>query len=253
MISKSALICQIEQYRSFVKDLRSSGEALCISEKMLTAWIFHESMIEGRRFDPEEISATIKNEDKKFPAYMKLVFDEVRAMQKGIEGIVQWSQQGNAVLSLPRLKAIHKLISATDAEAGNYRKNSPVHRDYQHDICQHQKVPTLLKEFFDDLNIQVENRQYDLIPLVAEVHQTLMHIYPYKRLPGSTIRLFCNLILLANDYPPVIITAQDKGDYYQAIADKNVYQITKIFQNAVERFLSLNPEFLKVQNHSKAN
>jgi Fic family protein len=244
MASKSELICLIEQYRSFVQEMRKSGEPLVISEKMLTTWIFHESMIEGRRFETQEIQTTLKHEDKKHPVYMKLVFDEIRALQKGIESVVQWSQQGNSVLSLSRFKALHKIISATDAEAGTFRKNSPVHRDYQQEICNHLKVQPMLKDFLDELNQKVEANPYDLVNIVVDAHMQLMHIYPFRRLPGSVIRLFCNLVLLANDYPPIIITAQEKGEYYAAIAEGKTYQIHQVFKKSIERFLSLNEDFL---------
>jgi len=102
----------------------------------------------------------------------------------------------------------------------------------------------MLKDFFDELNQKVESNPYDLLNIVADAYMQFMYIYLFCRLPGSLIRLFCNLVLLANDYPPIIITAHEKGEYYQAIADGKTYQIHQIFKKAVERFLSLNEDFL---------
>lgn len=243
-MNKAMLIQKLESYR--LHNFDQYGPTLPeLSESFVLAWIFHDHLIEGRSLNPEEIQAALNHQDHLFPSYYRPLMEDIRMYRQAIEMVWNWGYQGESTLTLNHLKALHKhLLQHEPKEAGQFRPNSPVHRDYHQEICNPSQIPSLLKVFFEETQ-NFETETQDTLAYAAYLHHRLMHIYPFKRQPGIVARLFTNQFLFSHGYPPLIIASHEKGVYFDALSSHDYYALSQLFYKSTARFLDIQPQFLK--------
>lgn len=204
---------------------------------IMTSWIFHDNMVEGDRFTPTEIYQAIQGSDDELDRYLHPLMDRIRRYRDTVEFVRELAAQGPSAVTLDSLKAIHKRLTPNSADRGGfYRRTSPVHRDYHQKICSADKVPYHLRRLFEQIELEADQAT-NPVAFAAEIHQSLMHIYPFRRNPGTTIRLFTDLLLMSRGYPPVIIPAQLRPEYYNALSSPSLEPLQRIFQGSVEGFM----------------
>ena len=239
----------MESYRQTYKD--DEGFRPEVSERVMMAWIFHDNLLEGRTFKPEEIQAAIRREDHLMPSYLKPLLEDIRCYESAIDMICRWAKIGTDQLNLTNLEDLHKhLMKPEPKEGALVRKNSPVHRDYHHDICSHREVPEKLEDLFiESQNFNV--LKDDVLSFAARLHHQLMYIYPYRRQPGTLARLFTNQFLISHGYPPLILASHERGNYYDALAAHNCAALAQLFYQAAWRYLdSICSASSKKRTHS---
>jgi Fic family protein len=240
MRTKADLIKQLESYRLSHTSAhgRTQPER---SEKLMTAWIFHDNHLEGRSFNPAEVQAALRREDERHPSYVRPKLEDARAYERAIEMVCEWSVEGQEGLTLSRLKELHKqLMQYEPKEGARLRLNSPVHRDYHQEICAHTQVPRLLTELYQEAQ-RFDPATQDILSYAAYLHHRLMHIYPFRRMPGALARLFTNHFLMAHGYPPVILPAHERGEYYDALSSYDHQALSKMLYRAAWRMLEILP------------
>lgn len=81
-------------------------------------------------------------------------------------------------------------------------------------------VPRLMEELFKEY--REHKRSLHPVELASWLHNRLVQIHPFTDGNGRTSRLLMNWILMRNQFPPAIIEAWNKEQYYNAIeeADK---------------------------------
>lgn len=79
--------------------------------------------------------------------------------------------------------------------------------------------------------------KYNPIELAAFAHHELVRIHPFADGNGRVARLLCNLILMSNGYPPVIVRKTDRKKYF-ACLEKAHFGNMKLFVD----FLALRVE-----------
>ena len=77
----------------------------------------------------------------------------------------------------------------------------------------------------------------DPVSFVAEMHHKLMHIYPYRRNPGTTCGS-SQISLMSRGYPPVILQAHQRDAYYKALADRTSERLAELFAASMDAYLS---------------
>ena len=235
MRNRAALIEALERYRrQFLK--RTKAERY-FSERVLMAWVFHDNLLEGRTFRPEEIQIALRNEDEALPSYLRPLLEDIRRYEEAIEMICTWAQEGSESLCVENLQVLHRhLMFHEPKEGARIRKNSPVHRDYQQAICNHRQINTRLKQFFvESLSFDIQTD--DVLSFAAHIHHQLMFIYPYRRQPGALARLVTNQFLIMHGYPPVILASHERGTYYEALAAHDCASLAQLFYQAAWRYL----------------
>ncbi len=78
-------------------------------------------------------------------------------------------------------------------------------------------LPQLMREFV--LDIKREKKELHPIELAALSHNKLVQIHPFTDGNGRTARLIINWQLIRNGFPPVVIEAETKEEYYKAIEE----------------------------------
>ncbi len=240
MRTKADLIKQLETYR--LSHTSARGRTLPErSEKLIAAWIFHDNHLEGRGFNPSELQAALRHEDHLQPSYVRPKLEDARSYGRAIEMICEWSVEGPEGLTLSRLKELHKqLMQYEPKEGARLRLNSPVHRDYHQEICAHGQVSRLLTELYQEAQ-RFDPATQDILSYAAYLHHRIMHIYPFRRMPGALARLFTNHFLMAHGYPPVILPAHERGEYYDALASYDHQELSKMLYRAAWRMLEILP------------
>ncbi len=208
-----------------------------IPRRLMLSWIHHDNMLEGRRFQIPEIVAALDEKDAEFDRYLHPLLTQIRRYRDAILFLAAQAPKGPSAVSLNALKAIHKILTPDPKDRGGlYRRNSPVHRDYYQRICAADKVPYNLRKLFEFIDESCDMAS-DPVAFAADVHHRLMIIYPFRRNPGTTVRLFTNLLLMARGYPPVIIPAHRRREYYDALCRPDADPLTEVFREAVGVFL----------------
>ena len=66
-----------------------------------------------------------------------------------------------------------------------------------------------------------------------------MYLYPFRNRPGCFARLFTNLLLLAQGYPPLILLSHHRLSYYDALAANSIAPLTQFFHETMRGFVEL--------------
>ena len=194
-------------------------------------------MLEGRMFRTAEIAQALREKDDELEKYLHPLMETIRRYRDTILFIWEQSARGRRAVSLDNLKRIHRRLTPQERDRpGQYRLTSPVHRDYYQAICEADKIPLNLKRVFDLISTECDDA-CDPVQFAAIVHHRLMHAYPFRRNPGTTIRLFTNLLLLSRGYPPAIIPSNKRDAYYRALNHPEPWNLGHVFAECVAHLM----------------
>jgi len=168
-------------------------------ERLDMSWIYHDSSLEGVVLSFHELKSAI---DKDVVSDVSLIptYDEIRAHKAAIDFVREQAAQKKKVpVTLELLLKIRDVLSPENSEIlareEPWRKDTPVHRLYFHDIPSADKIPGEMKKLGDWL-IDPETKKLAPLRMAAKLHFKLMQIYPFPKHSGKHARLAMNLILL---------------------------------------------------------
>lgn len=240
MAKGTEFIRRLEQHRALTL-ARRQPEPEPISDQVMLSWIHHDNMLEGKLYRPAEIKQAIDEQDDDLDRYLHPLLSEIRRYRDGVRFIRARSHEGPEAINLDNLKAIHRLLTPAPRDRGGlYRRTSPVHRDYFQRICSADKVPYHLRKLFEMIETEGDEA-CDPVRFAAEVHHRLMYIYPFRRNPGTTARLFTNLLLQSRGYPPALLPAHRRDQYYESLKRPDADQLAELFAEAVAEMLDVRP------------
>lgn len=186
-------------------------------EKLLVSWVYHDNALEGTVLSPHELKCAI---DQEIVSDVSLVptYDEIRAHREAIELVYELAAKKRSPVSLDLVKKIYATLNPTvgDVKLVRYRKETPLHRLYFHEISPPEKISYRMRRLVEWL-ASPEARNMNPIKLSAKLHFRLMHIYPFPKGSGKMARLIMNLVLLRHGYQPAIIHATDRQRYYDSL------------------------------------
>ena len=236
MLRQTDLIRALEYHRAHTLKQRKP-EPHRPSLPLLLSWIHHDIMLEGHPFRTEEIAQALTDIDEEVVKYLRPLMQKIRRYRDAILMVWNASHEGSHRIRVDTLKRIHRMITPEPRDRGGlFRLTSPVHRDYFQDICSADKVPYNLRKVLEFAQTEFD-RACDPVHFAAVVHHKLMHVYPFRRNPGTTARLFTNLVLLSRGYPPAIIPAHKRDAYYHALNHPEPDQLGRIFAESVSVLL----------------
>ncbi|MBL8685311.1 MAG: Fic family protein [Myxococcales bacterium] len=130
------------------------------------------------------------------------------------------------------------------AEATPYRRDTPVHRLYFHDIPAADKIAGEMKKLGEWLQ-EPETKKLPALRLASKLHFKLMQIYPFPKHSGKHARLAMNLVLLRAGYPPAIVHSTERQRYYESLRGPatTLHNIMlESLENAIESAIKLFTE-----------
>ncbi|KAF2518287.1 Fic family protein [Flavobacterium salilacus subsp. salilacus] len=80
-----------------------------------------------------------------------------------------------------------------------------------------EETPAKMADLMAWYNGKIEEEDVNPILLAAEFHYKFIRIHPFDDGNGRTARILMNFILMKFGYPPVIVKAEDKENYFAAL------------------------------------
>lgn len=188
-------------------------------ERLDMSWIYHDSSLEGAVLSFHELKSAI---DKDVVSDVSLIptYDEIRAHKNAIDFVRENASIKKKVpITVELLRKLQELLSPEDLEPkeGTWRKETPVHRLYFHDIAAPDKIGAEMKKLNDWLIDPETKKTTTPLRLASKLHFRLMQIYPFTKHSGKLARLAMNLVLLRAGFPPAIVHSTERQRYYETL------------------------------------
>jgi Fic family protein len=127
---------------------------------------------------------------------------------------------------------------------GNYRDSQVGITGSNWKLPAAKEVAALLKAVFKEYRL--EKRSSHPVELASWLHNRVAQIHPFTDGNGRTARLLMNWVLLRNGFPPVVIEARNKEEYYRVIesADEGKQKPFNDFlaKQLLQQYTILKPE-----------
>ncbi|MGI6588344.1 MAG: Fic family protein [Peptococcia bacterium] len=185
-----------------------------LREKILVEWTYNSNAMEGNTLT---ISET------------KVVLEGITIGGKSLREHLEVINHRDAILYLEELlqnkeplsewviKNLHRLILKNIAEenAGVYRRENVVISGAKHRPPEH----FLVQEYLERMVAEYNREWQELHPIErgSLLHGEFVKIHPFLDGNGRTARLLLNFELMKCGYPPVIIKAERRPQYYDAL------------------------------------
>lgn len=129
---------------------------------------------------------------------------------------------------------LHKIIltNIDNDNAGKYRQSRVFIKGAQHVPPNPLKIPELLEKAWADHSANKGNHP---ISRMADLHYQISAIHPFVDGNGRTARLILNLGLIQNGYPPAQILADQKMEYFDALAAVDTNPASDAFRSYIAR------------------
>ncbi|MGM0596269.1 MAG: Fic family protein [Myxococcota bacterium] len=206
---------RIEEHNEIVKSL-SPHKRKILDNFVDITWCYHEFAIEGVVLNHLEIKSAL---DDRIISNSDLIpnYFDVQAFYKGIQKVRKAGNKKRLTLTNNTIKQLHNIITVSDSNKDLvYRKEIPLHRQYAHDFSQPEKIPYKMRKLGDWLQSSTF-RKMPALMMAASIHNKLMSIFPWPNNSGSLARLVMNMILIYKNYPPAMIPAVERQQYYDNI------------------------------------
>jgi Fic family protein len=185
--------------------------------KWEVSWLFHENALEGVVYTSQELELGLENQPVADATFVGALRD-VRNHKAALDFCRAEARNKKLKLNLTTLKKLYELLTAgiEGRNAGEWRKDMPLHRSYFHEIAQPARILAGLQKVFEGTET-AEFRNAHAILRAARLHHGLMQVFPYTDNSGRIGRLFSNMILFQAGYLPVIVHATDRQRYYESL------------------------------------
>lgn len=174
------------------------------------AWLYHELQLEGVGVRPSDIARARAGEEG--ADYCdRVLLEQIRRADALLHQVRDQAQAGEA-LTVPTLR---QWVAQLDANAGDvaFRKKDGPTEHYKHEVL----AP---KEILNALEALLERTQSDDAGHALEVALELLYqigkIWPFSQWSGMCARLAASYILIEAGYPPWILPARERMNFYQA-------------------------------------
>lgn len=232
-----ALKAQLDALRPLPKNsVRSLHEA------MVLEWTYHSNAIEGNTLTLKETKVVLEG----ITVGGKSIREHFEAINH--REAIEWVESvvaRNEPFSERLIKSVHQLVlkNIDDTNAGRYRQENVIIAGAQHIPPDHLHVQPLMTELIDCY----QNQACHPVERAARLHVDFVGIDPFVDGNGRTARLLMNFDLLSSGYLPVIIEAENRLVYYEALDKAHTgkcYQdyitmVVEAEEQALKRYLSI--------------
>ncbi len=212
-------------------------------EKFLISWLYHEHALEGVVLTYHEIKAAIDDRIISDSSLMPM-YDELRQHKAAIDFVFQHAKKKRSTVSLEFLRKLHEILTVEEEpEFHRYRKDNPLHRLYFHEILPPEKIPYHMKKLVEWAR-STECKKMHPINRAAQLHLTLITIYPWMKHSGKVARLLMNYVLIRHGYIPAVIHAVDRQRYYDILRSGSYVELAALIQEALKNGMESTKRYL---------
>lgn len=199
----------IDSHRPFSQNMTRQ-----LRDKLMIEWTYNSNAIEGNTLTLSETKVVLENgitiKGKPLKDHLEII-NHKEAIEY-IEDLVG----NNSNLSEYDIKSVHYLIlkEIDSTNAGKYRNENVFISGAKHVPPVYMNVPYEMQRLID----KYQGWQ-GLHPVVRAcfLHGEFVKIHPFVDGNGRTARLLLNFELIQSGYPPVVIKAENRADYYDAL------------------------------------
>ncbi len=209
-------------------------------ENLDMSWIYHDSAIEGVVYTFQELRTAIDPATTVVAdSSMQPVCEEIRRHREALDYIRDYAVKKRLPINLDVVKKIYLILHPEegDLKSVRYRKDIPQHRLYFHEYTAPDKITYKMRQVLDWTNDPETKRTRNAIRIAARAHYDLLRVFPFTNDSGKVARLFMNLMLLRNGYPPAIVHSTERQRYYEALKG-TPNTMMQIVQEAIENNLA---------------
>lgn len=231
------------------KDLRQKLKkdkeiARVFQEKFEISWIYHENALEGTILDVYDLKAALEHPSSE-DGILIPVYQRIRNHKKAIEKVKKTIESSFRMPTLTFIKSLHVILSygLSTQHGGVYRKDTPIHRTYFHDIIPPKRISYQMNKLIRDMKTK-KFKQYHPIRQASEVHFALMNIFPFDEETGKVVRLIMNSIIMRSGYYPIIVPDIERQHYFDALRASSVV-LHGLMVECMNKVLDLSLRFMK--------
>lgn len=187
--------------------------------ELTLSWIYHDNSLEGVVLTLQELKLSLEGSDR-IDISMIPESDVIIAHNNAIAFIKELAERRKLSITLPLIKEIYRILTPQENETKQipFRRETPLHRLYFHEISDPAKIAYRMKKFVDWTGT-AQARKMHPVQFASEVHYRLIAIYPFAYNSGKLSRLVMNMILLHHGFEPIIIHATERQRYYEVLQE----------------------------------
>jgi hypothetical protein len=246
-------------------------------ESLDMSWIYHDSALEGSVYTPIELRSAVDRLDPSGGAgggsgtggpgaagsagggmgfappgmsamsaggagtdsSIQPICEEIRRHREALEFIRDFATKKRMPITIDVVKKIYLILHPEegDIKTVKYRKDIPQHRLYFHEYAPPDKITYKVRQILDWTNDPETRRTRSAVRIAARAHYDLLRVFPFTTDSGKVARLFMNLLLLRNGFPPAIVHSTERQRYYEALKGASAV-MTQIVHESIENNLA---------------
>ena len=205
-------------------------------ENLDMSWIYHDSALEGSVYTAQELRGAVDPQGAiAADSSIQPICEEIRRHREALDFIRDYALKKRMPLNIDVVKKIYLILHPEegDIKTVKYRKDIPQHRLYFHEYAPPDKITYKVRQVIDWVNDPETRRTRSPVRIAARAHYDLLRVFPFTTDSGKVARLFMNLMLLRNGYPPAIVHSTERQRYYEALKGSSAV-MTQIVQESIE-------------------
>jgi Fic family protein len=209
-------------------------------ENLDMSWIYHDSALEGSVYTPIELrSAVDPGSPLVTDSSIQPICEEIRRHREALDFIRDYATKKRMPITIDIVKKIYLILHPEegDIKTVKYRKDIPQHRLYFHEYAPPDKITYKVRQILDWTNDPETRRTRSAVRIAARAHYDLLRVFPFTTDSGKVARLFMNLLLLRNGFPPAIVHSTERQRYYEALKGSSAV-MTQIVHESIENNLA---------------
>ena len=212
------------------------------------SWIYHDSALEGSVYTGQELKAAIEEAAPIVTdSSIQPICEEIRRHREALDYIRDYATKKRLPITIDVVKKLYLILHPEegDIKTVKYRKDIPQHRLYFHEYAPPDKITYKVRQILDWTNDPETRRTRSAVRIAARAHYDLLRVFPFASDSGKVARLFMNLLLLRNGYPPAIVHSTERQRYYEALKGSSAV-MTQIVHEAIENNLGSVEKLLEM-------
>ncbi|MBS2019875.1 MAG: Fic family protein [Deltaproteobacteria bacterium] len=208
-------------------------------ENLDMSWIYHDSALEGSVYTPQELRGAVDPQGAmNADSSIQPICEEIRRHREALDYIRDYAVKKRLPINIDVVKKIYLILHPEegDIKTVKYRKDIPQHRLYFHEYAPPDKITYKVRQILDWVNDPETRRTRSPVRIAARAHYDLLRVFPFTTDSGKVARLFMNLLLLRNGYPPAIVHSTERQRYYEALKGSSA-TMTQIVHESIENNL----------------
>lgn len=209
------IFSEIDELKTRLDNLRPlpAHTVRSLHEQQVLEWTYHSNAIEGNTLTLKETKIVLEGitiGGKSLREHFEIInhkeaIDYVEDIVKTQDALNEW-----------QIKSIHHLVlkNVDDQNAGVYRQENVVISGAQHLPPHFLEIPPAMKKL---ITWYQNSDELHPVKRAAKLHVDFVGIHPFVDGNGRTSRLLMNFELLRSGYLPVIISVEQRFDYYEAL------------------------------------